>query len=1043
MRTSRFLTTLTTILLVLRQAPAAEVKLGSHTFTLPDGLEIELAAGPPLVDRPIVCDFDELGRLYVADSAGSNDKVEVQLEKRPHRIVRLEDTDSDGRFDRSTVFADKMMFPEGVLWHDGAVYCGAPPSIWKLEDTDGDGVADRRSEWHQGKTLTGCANDLHGPYLGLDGWIYWAKGAFAKQEIPRHKKPPASDSAAHLFRARPDGSGRESFMAGGMDNPVEVVFTPEGELIFTTTFFVHPEAGRRDALVHAVYGGVYPKPHGVLDGIPRTGDLLPCIAHLGPAVPSGLCLLESDGLGDGLRGSLVSTQFNYHKVQRHRLEPAGATFATRDEDLIASEDHDFHPTDAIEDADGSLLVLDTGGWYKLCCPSSQMAKPEVLGAVYRIRRKGTPRAADARGLELDWAGAGPAELAQLVRRLDDPRPAVRKRALAELARRGEAAVAALAEAVRSSPSSDRRRNAAWALSRIGSPAALAAARAALSDADGGVRTAAAQVAGLHRDPEALPQLLEALRAGPPHLRRAAAQALGRLGDSRAVRPILEAASEPCDRMLEHSLIYALIEIGDRDATRAGLAGASAHARRAALIALDQTESGGLAASDVAPLLASSEPVLRDAAAWVAGHHPEWGKDLAGYFRERIHAFRERIHEPEAPATERARLVEQLAAFARGAEVQELLAAALHEPAAPAARRVLVLEALARAGLKEAPPSWSSEVARCLGDGDEGVVRAAVGVLRAVPAAKAHGPEITEALLRVAGDLRRPADLRLEALRALPAGLTRVEPALFAFLRECLDPDRAPLERAAAASVLARAALDDEQLLGLAEVLREAGPIEFPQLLEAFKRSSSEAVGLRLVESLKESRGLASLRPDSLKQQVEKFPEPVARAAEALAPLLNADLAAQRAKLEELASRVAEGDPARGRAVFNGPKAACNTCHTIGYLGGRSGPDMTRIGSTRSERDLLESILYPSSSFVRSYEPVEVVTRDGRVLAGVLKQESAVAVRVVVNATEEVRVELGDVLEMRPGSVSIMPEGLDAQLTAEELLDVVAFLRSMK
>lgn len=201
--------------------------------------------------------------------------------------------------------------------------------------------------------------------------------------------------------------------------------------------------------------------------------------------------------------------------------------------------------------------------------------------------------------------------------------------------------------------------------------------------------------------------------------------------------------------------------------------------------------------------------------------------------------------------------------------------------------------------------------------------------------------------------------------------------------------------------------------------------------------------MRLVESLKESRGLASLRPDSLKQQVEKFPEPVARAAEALAPLLNADLAAQRAKLEELASRVAEGDPARGRAVFNGPKAACNTCHTIGYLGGRSGPDMTRIGSTRSERDLLESILYPSSSFVRSYEPVEVVTRDGRVLAGVLKQESAVAVRVVVNATEEVRVELGDVLEMRPGSVSIMPEGLDAQLTAEELLDVVAFLRSMK
>ena len=60
-----------------------------------------------------------------------------------------------------------------------------PPSIWKLTDTNGDGVADQRVEWFQGKTLTGCANDLHGPYLGPDGWIYWCKGAFAQQTYER------------------------------------------------------------------------------------------------------------------------------------------------------------------------------------------------------------------------------------------------------------------------------------------------------------------------------------------------------------------------------------------------------------------------------------------------------------------------------------------------------------------------------------------------------------------------------------------------------------------------------------------------------------------------------------------------------------------------------------------------------------------------------------------------------------------------------------------------------------------------------------------
>ena len=226
-------------------------------MTVPEGFTIEQVAGPPAVNRPIVGDFDEQGRFYVADSSGSNDKVDKQLQEKPHRIVRLMDQDGDGRFERSTIFADKMMFPEGVLWHDGAVYCGAPPSIWKLEDSDDDGVADRRTEWFQGKTLTGCANDLHGPYFGVDGFIYWAKGAFAKQTHEREGQSPISDSAAHIFRMRPNGKDFDSLMSGGMDNPVDVAFTADGEAIFTTTFYTNPEAGKRDALVHAVYGAVF------------------------------------------------------------------------------------------------------------------------------------------------------------------------------------------------------------------------------------------------------------------------------------------------------------------------------------------------------------------------------------------------------------------------------------------------------------------------------------------------------------------------------------------------------------------------------------------------------------------------------------------------------------------------------------------------------------------------------------------------------------------------------------------------------------------
>ena len=96
---------------------AVEIKLDNRTFTLPDGFTIEKVANSPLVDRPINGSFDEQGRLYLSDSSGSNDKVEIQLEQKPHRIVRLEDTNGDGVFDKSVVFADKMMFPEGTLWH--------------------------------------------------------------------------------------------------------------------------------------------------------------------------------------------------------------------------------------------------------------------------------------------------------------------------------------------------------------------------------------------------------------------------------------------------------------------------------------------------------------------------------------------------------------------------------------------------------------------------------------------------------------------------------------------------------------------------------------------------------------------------------------------------------------------------------------------------------------------------------------------------------------------------------------------------------------
>src|SRR6476646_6081062 len=371
-------------------------------LVVPAGFTIERVAGPPLVNRPIVADFDEEGRLYVADSSGSNDKTDKQVVDRPHRIVRLEDTDGDGRFDKSVVFADRMMFPEGAMWLAGSLYVSAPPSIWKLTDTDGDGVADQREEWWQGKTLTGCANDLHGPYLGPDGWIYWTKGAFAEQTYERPGKPPFVTKASHILRRRPGDPAVDVVMTGGMDNPVDVAFTSSGETLLTSTFVEQPQLGRRDGFLHAVSGGLYGKVHSVIAGDARTGDLMPILCQLGPAVPAGLTSYSSQSFGDGFRDNFFAALFNMRTVSRYALEPSGATFTVHDSDFVVSEDRDFHPTDVIEDADGSLLVVDTGAWYKLCCPTSQLAKPDVLGAIYRVRRTGAATIRDPRGRGLRW-----------------------------------------------------------------------------------------------------------------------------------------------------------------------------------------------------------------------------------------------------------------------------------------------------------------------------------------------------------------------------------------------------------------------------------------------------------------------------------------------------------------------------------------------------------------------------------------------------------------------------------------------------------------
>jgi putative heme-binding domain-containing protein len=238
-------------------------------------------------------------------------------------------------------------------------------------------------------------------------------------------------------------------------------------------------------------------------------------------------------------------------------------------------------------------------------------------------------------------------------------------------------------------------------------------------------------------------------------------------------------------------------------------------------------------------------------------------------------------------------------------------------------------------------------------------------------------------------------------------------------------------------------LNDVQLAKLAESFESVGPMELSKLVSAFEHTTNEAVGLKFVSALKAAKGVRGARADILKPLLSKFSASVQEQGEEVIHLLNSDLAQQKARIERLVTGLPGGDRDRGRRVFESPKTVCSTCHQVGYLGGRVGPDLTRIGSVRTERDLMEAILYPSASFVRSYESMTIRTKDGEEHSGVLRQEGADSLVIIGGANASQRFALSDVAEMRPGTLSIMPEGMDQQLSQQELADLVAFLKSLK
>ncbi len=274
--------------------------------------------------------------------------------------------------------------------------------------------------------------------------------------------------------------------------------------------------------------------------------------------------------------------------------------------------------------------------------------------------------------------------------------------------------------------------------------------------------------------------------------------------------------------------------------------------------------------------------------------------------------------------------------------------------------------------------------------------------------------------------------------------TSPPPELFEFLLACLAADRPPLVRLDAAEALGKSRLNDMRLRALCEAVAVADVLAVPRLLRAFEQSQNAEVGEKLVAVLGRSPGFGSLKRDALTTALASYPEEVRQQASPLFERLNQNAQKQRARLAELDGVLSGGEVQRGRELFFGnKKAICATCHAVQGQGGTIGPDLSRIGAIRAPRDLLEAIVLPSASFARGYEPFTAVTTGGRVHTGVITRETSDAIYLFSTDRVESRLPRDDVETLVQSSVSIMPEGMDAQLSRQELADLLAFLQSLR